>query len=173
MTELNFERVGMESVDKVWKIVSRCASWLLKEKGLDHWSSYYTREMIEDKISSCEVYLVSEENVSVGTFCISEKMFDFYNELPRPLPFKDLEVNAFYPSMLAVDPDHQGKGVASKILEFLEQIARERGIKYIRFDCREEYSDLVSFYKKRGFVEVGRFSEGEGQNCLLMEKEIK
>jgi hypothetical protein len=59
-------------------IISRCASWLLKKR-LDHWSSYYTREMIEDKISSREVYLVSEGNVSVGTFCISEKIFDFYN----------------------------------------------------------------------------------------------
>jgi hypothetical protein len=54
----------------------------------------------------------------------------------------------------------------------IEQIAKTQDILYLRFDCRAEYQEPVSFYKKRGFAIVGSFSEGEGQNYFLMEKKI-
>ena len=162
-------RASPEDTDKVWSIISTSATWLLADKGLDHWSSYYTRKLVAKKIQNQEVYLLSAGDRPVATISLSSDAVDYYT--PDNLnSFADPKATAVYVSSLAVDPNYQGRGIASRLMEFADQAARDRGLKYVRFDCRAEYTDLVDFYKKRGYQEVGSFTEGEGQNYLLMEK---
>ena len=75
-------------------------------------------------------------------------------------------------SAVAVNPDVQGRGIASRLMKMADDTAKSRGIDCVRFDCRAEYTDLVTFYLKRGYAKVGSFSEYEDQNYLLMEKKV-
>jgi ribosomal protein S18 acetylase RimI-like enzyme len=52
---------------------------------------------------------------------------------------------------MAVDSDFQGKGLGSNVLEQLEAIAKENGIKYIVLQARE---NALSFYKNNGYYEI-------------------
>ena len=52
---------------------------------------------------------------------------------------------------LAVDPKHQHKGIGSRLLQFSETLAPVQ--KLFVAECR---TDLIPFYKKRGFEEAKR-----------------
>ena len=53
---------------------------------------------------------------------------------------------------LAVLDEWQGHGIGSRILEILEQKARESGVELLWLNSRDS---AASFYTKRGYVDVG------------------
>jgi len=165
------EKVGVGELDTVWGLIREDSEWLSKEKGLNHWSDWYTREKVEEKFEDWDVYLAYRDNKLVGTMSVSEKKVGYYLQESIEM-FEEPEARALYVSMLAVKPEFQGQGVASDLLKKAEEIAKDKGIKYVRFDCREEYSELVYFYLKRDYKKRGSFNEAEGENYLMMEKKI-
>jgi len=165
------EKVGVESVDVVYGIIKEDSEWLSKEKGLDHWSDWYTREKVAEKFEDWDVYLAYRNNELVGTMSVSEEKVGYYLQESIEM-FAEPEARALYISMLAVKPEFQGQGIASDLLKLAEKIAKGKDIKYVRFDCREEYDELVNFYIKRGYEKRGSFNEAENENYLMMEKKI-
>ncbi|MHA8110456.1 GNAT family N-acetyltransferase [Lactobacillaceae bacterium Melli_B4] len=53
---------------------------------------------------------------------------------------------------LAVDPDYQGLGIATKLLEQSEQLVQSEQLTSLILDCRKE---LIPFYEKHGFKLLG------------------
>ena len=53
---------------------------------------------------------------------------------------------------MAVDPDHAGRGIGSRILERLEALAWARGAELIELNAR---GTVVSFYRNHNFEEAG------------------
>jgi len=49
---------------------------------------------------------------------------------------------------MAIDPEYQNQGIGGMILDKLEEIAHNKGVKYIILDARET---AVDFYKKHGY----------------------
>lgn len=165
------EKVGVESLNVVFGIIKEDSEWLLKEKGLNHWSDWYTKEKVEEKLEDWDVYLAYRNSKAVGTMSVSEKKLGYYLQESIDM-FAEPKARALYISMLGVKPNFQKQGVASDLLKKTEKVAKEKEIEYIRFDCREEYIDLVNFYLKRGYKKRGSFPEAEGENYLMMEKKI-
>lgn len=52
---------------------------------------------------------------------------------------------------VATDPQYQGQGIMTKLMERLLQIATDQGLSHLLL-----WSDLSSFYQKRGFTSLGR-----------------
>lgn len=165
------EKVGIEKLDEVWEIVREGSEWLSKEKGLDHWSNWYTRERVKEKIEEWDVYLVYRGDVPVGTMAVSDEKMGYFLQESIHM-FAEPKAKALYVSMLGVKLKFQGQGIATDLLKKAEEITKDKGIKYVRFDCRKEDSDAVNFYLKRGYEERGLFSIGENDNYLMLEKKI-
>jgi len=165
------EKVGVDKIETVWGIIREDSEWLSKEKGLNHWSDWYTKERVEEKFEDWDVYLAYRNSKAGGTMSVSEKKLGYYLQESIDM-FAEPKARALYISMLGVKPNFQKQGVASDLLKKAEEVAKEKGIEYIRFDCREEYTDLVNFYLKRGYEKRGSFPEAEGENYLMMEKKI-
>jgi len=53
---------------------------------------------------------------------------------------------------MAVVTDMQGKGLGSDIIRYIETKAKERNLRYITLDARE---NAVKFYEKNGYVVTG------------------
>ena len=53
---------------------------------------------------------------------------------------------------MAVSDDHQGKGLGSAIVKYIEAMAREKKLKYLVLDGRE---NAIKFYEKLGYRIVG------------------
>jgi ribosomal protein S18 acetylase RimI-like enzyme len=62
---------------------------------------------------------------------------------------------------IVVDPNFQGKGIGSKLLDFLEEGVREEGGRMILADTSTipQYEKTKNFYLQNGFQEVGRIPD--------------
>ncbi len=165
------EKVGVDKIETVWGIIREDSEWLSKEKGLNHWSNWYTKERVKEKFEDWDVYLAYRNSKVAGTMSVSEKKLGYYLQESIEM-FAEPKARALYISMFGVKPNFQKQGVASDLLKKAEKVAKEKEIEYIRFDCREEYLDLVNFYLKRGYEKRGSFPEAEDENYLMMEKKI-
>ncbi|OCJ11950.1 acetyltransferase [Rhizobium sp. AC27/96] len=67
---------------------------------------------------------------------------------PMPVGFTDLKPDGCL-DMMFVDPDHQGKGIASLLLATVENAARDQGLRRI---FTEASLTARPFFERRGFV---------------------
>ena len=69
---------------------------------------------------------------------------------------------------LFVDPDHQGKGIGSRLMAVIEDLARARSVATLHV---QSSITAESFYRKLGYVAVGeKFHDGE--RTIMMEKSV-
>lgn len=59
--------------------------------------------------------------------------------------------NSFYFSRLSVLPTHQGKGVASALVTYIEKVASEENINRVQCKVRKSEKDNIRLYKKLGY----------------------
>lgn len=81
-------------------------------------------------------------------------------------------INSFY-----VKETYRKKGIASKLLDMIEQCAKELGIIRLHLSVMEKNCDAINLYQKHGFIEVGKeldtiYYEKEYYSLLLMSKRI-
>lgn len=70
---------------------------------------------------------------------------------------------------MAVMNDLQGKGIGKALMQFAENLARDRGYKKITMHARR---DASGFYEKMGYRRVGREFEEITIPHYVMEKEL-
>ena len=90
--------------------------------------------------------MVDDQDQAVGYICygptpMTQETFDLY--------------------WISVDPNFQGKGVGSKLLDFLEERVREEGGRMILADTSTipQYEKTKNFYLQNGFQEVARIPD--------------
>lgn len=66
------------------------------------------------------------------------------------------EVRTF--EQFAVDPDHQGLGIGSRLLDTVESRALAQGAREISCDTSEHAAELIAMYTRRGYRRVGTAS---------------
>ena len=70
----------------------------------------------------------------------------------------------------------RGKGVADKLMEYLERAAADRGVNVLRLEAGMEQPEAIALYRKLGFVERDVFAGYEDENIELsvfMEKQLQ
>jgi putative acetyltransferase len=72
----------------------------------------------------------------------------------RPLDERTCELKRIF-----VDPSYRNKGIASRILSFLEQEAVHAGFTSLLLETGPMQPESIELYKKLGFVEIERFGE--------------
>ncbi|WP_316633544.1 GNAT family N-acetyltransferase [uncultured Flavobacterium sp.] len=67
---------------------------------------------------------------------------------------------------LATLEEYQGKGIASQLLNFIFEIAKEQNLRKIWCNAR---SNKKSFYEKLGMLDTHKIFSKEGQEFTIME----
>lgn len=67
---------------------------------------------------------------------------------------------------LATLEEFQGKGIASQLLEFILNLAKEKNLKKVWCNAR---SNKKSFYEKFGMIDTRKIFSKEGQEFTIME----
>ena len=91
-----------------------------------------------------EIYcMVDDEDQPIGYICYG------------PTPMAQGAVDLYW---IAVDPRYQGRGIGSRLLDFLEEEVKERKGRLILVDTSSiaEYEKTQKFYFGKGFEEVAR-----------------
>ncbi|MFC1710081.1 GNAT family N-acetyltransferase [Patescibacteria group bacterium] len=169
---LELSLASESDIDEVWSIIKTCSDWLLKS-GHKHWDDYYSRGLFEKKIQTESVYLASVKGTSIATITTSTEPVEYYEENDMQ-QFKEPDTNALYVTALAVLPQYQQQGYATKLMDFAEDQANESNLDYVRFDCKALYVELVNFYRDRGYNVVGVTIDEEDNDepYFLMEKKV-
>ncbi|WP_437737808.1 GNAT family N-acetyltransferase [Sorangium sp. So ce1335] len=77
------------------------------------------------------------------------------DEVVGYLAWRDEAPGVAYLEELSVHPDHQRRGIATRLLEELHERARELGMEQVVLRSREKASWAQAFYRKAGFAPLG------------------
>ncbi|MGP1908373.1 GNAT family N-acetyltransferase [Metabacillus sp. JX24] len=121
----------------------------LHEKGINQWEYPWCAEKLLNKIKNHEMYVLVDDSVLIGAFCIEE-----INQLSGLA----IDSASVYLSQIAILPENQRKGIGLYITEFACSYAMSVK-KKIYLDCWAGNEKLKNFYLKAGFDYQGDLPE--------------
>jgi ribosomal-protein-alanine acetyltransferase len=71
-----------------------------------------------------------------------------------------------------VSPSHQGKGTGKLLLREIERIFRQKGVKTISLEVREDNAVALSLYRKLGYHEAGMLENYYGKAHGIYLKKV-
>lgn len=80
----------------------------------------------------------------------------------RPVGCGALKLHGAAPAELKrmwVDPDSRGLGLGRRLLESLEALARENGVRVLHLETNRALTEAIELYRRAGFVEVASFND--------------
>ncbi|MFQ4143577.1 GNAT family N-acetyltransferase [Chlorogloeopsis sp. ULAP02] len=150
-------RVSIDGILPLHQILIACGLDLQARFGLTHWLApiYPLKSMLKDA-EKLEVYAIKVGKNLVGTFTL-----EFATKVPLNyvkygnICWQVANVPAVYVHKLAVLPEQQQKGLGTWCLGTIEKFALTRKYHAVRVDAVKTHSKLLSFYKSRGYQQVG------------------
>lgn len=121
----------------------------LAEAGLRYLATHQAPEVTAQRVAKGECYVAVAGRRLVGTIVLTPPGCCggcAYCERPGVACFHQF----------AVDPEWQGRGVGSLLLEMVERRARELGAAEIALDTSEAATHLIACYERRGYQVVDR-----------------
>ncbi|WP_394138664.1 GNAT family N-acetyltransferase [Cytobacillus oceanisediminis] len=124
---------------------------------------------VEAELIECSDIPPLKDTVDTLQKC-GETFFGYYlNEaLCGAISLKE-ENNIIDIHRLIVHPDHFRKGIAQKLLEFIESI---EGIKSLIISTGSKNTPAINFYEKNGFKKVNQIRVNEHLSLTSFEKKI-
>ena len=117
----------------------------LADMGLRYVATYQDVTVTKRRIRTADCFVAEHEGRLVGTIA-------FHRPRPwtdRPTDYEQGKIAHF--AQFGVDPEYQGKGLGSRMLEKVEDFARSLGLPQLAFDTSEKSKHLIEWYGKRGY----------------------
>lgn len=127
--------------------------------------------------------MIEAEGVPAGCligYAIAEEVEPIPPDFPsilRPLQeLENLAPGTWYVNVLAVSPQHRGKGLGGRLLELAERIGRAAGARGMSVIVADRNTGAFRLYERRGYRQAGAramVKDGwsvESDNWLLMTK---
>ena len=117
--------------------------------GFNYWATHQSVEDTQERIAKGECYVATQGASVIGTIVLNPPG----TTVEHPWYDKP-EVAVFH--QFAVHPEVQGQKVGSKLMDHIEQCAKELGALELACDTAEGATHLITMYEKRGFRIVGK-----------------
>jgi len=134
---------------------------------------YPTGKYAEKAVSAGTLYVYEENGNIAGSIIVDKIQPAEYSEITWEHPFTNDEVMVIH--LLLVRPSMAGKGIASTLVRYAMELAKNNSCKALRLDTGSQNIPAVSLYKKLGFqivanasMKVGSVIEHSGH--LFLEK---
>ena len=157
-------------IDPVFKIFTDCKK-ILEEDGIYQWSAVYpSLEIIQTDIMLGHLYNFNRNGECVGAITINTIQDEQY----QSIEWDDSDGNPLIIHRLAVSPPFQGKGIASMLMDFSEDFARNQSFSSIRLEAYSGNPKVLDFYERRGYVRKGNvYFSGRSLAFYCYEKLLK
>ena len=116
----------------------------LAAQGMRYLASHQSSEKTVERLKEGESYLYMLDEKIVGTITLRP------HQTNNPCEWYNKE-NIFSFGQFAVNPELQGHGIGSKMMDFIEARAAELGAIEIALDTSEHAHHLINMYKKRNY----------------------
>ncbi|MCH2223716.1 MAG: GNAT family N-acetyltransferase [Crocinitomicaceae bacterium] len=139
-------------IDEIISVTKACGRHLF-ENGIDQWDANYPdRESIKNDLETESLFVYQEENIILGLVVLNESQDEEYAEIDW---LTDDNAKNLIVHRLAVSPEHQGKGIARKLMDHAEAYGVKQGYTSIRLDTFSQNPRNQKFYRNRGYTELG------------------
>lgn len=155
MAEIEYR--GLLPTDDVGEITELLHAAYAKHAavGLHFVASHQSVEVTRERLDEGETFVATSNGELVGIITLglgaatakseqSTQREDYYRR-PGVADF----------GQFAVSPAHQGLGIGSRLIEMVEERARELGMSELAPNTSEQAHDLIAMYEKKGYRIVG------------------
>jgi len=148
---LEIQRVGPDSIEKLHKILEKCGQDMQVRFGLTHWVPAYPLHLMCKDAEVKSVFAIREGNQAIATFTIGTQAPSYYDMTIWENP----GAKALYVSRLAVLPALQGRGIGKWCMSTIERLAVAEECTAVRLDAYDKHVKLQDFYCRLGYQQKG------------------
>lgn len=139
-------------IDAIIALTKRCGKHM-RDNGIDQWDENYPDYAnIEHDLKTETLFTYRDDETIIGIVVLNESQDEEYEEINW---LTNSSARSLVVHRLAVDPDHQGKGIARKLMDHAENYARQNQYDSIRLDTFSQNPRNQRFYNNRGYTDLG------------------
>ena len=144
-----FRKAEKEDFDKIKSLYWTLIDQEQDDPSFPHWKKgiHPSDEMIQDSIDKGDLYVLADGDEIAACVIANDEKVEGYADAPWQIDSDDVIVL----HVLAVHPDHRGKGLARRLVENVIEQERKAGKKALRLDVIENNTIAEKLYQKLGF----------------------
>lgn len=132
----------------------------LADMGLNYTATYQSEEETKWRMTGGRTLIVQDGERAIGTIHMREKNYFTARR-------------SAYLGQFGFLPDYKGRGLGSRVMDFVEGVARREEFECIQLDTAKPAKHLVELYLKRGYRIVGETHfEGKTYESWIFEKDL-
>ncbi len=159
---MNIQLAVEDDIPVILEILKQRCEWF-KYNEIEQWGDWYYTELYNmdyfiRMMKIYKLYVVKQNDEVVGAFLLKTEDEDYWKDNKKAYYIHHLVTKLGYPSL------------GSEILNFIENLAKENSIDYLRLDCMKINKKLNEYYRNHGFE-----NKGEGEDPYphkLWEKRV-
>ncbi|HEY8364139.1 MAG TPA: GNAT family N-acetyltransferase [Haloplasmataceae bacterium] len=148
---IRIARLG--DIEEIMTIVAETIEDMRKEGNCQWSTTYPTKSHFEEDIKNNNLYIYEKNNEVAGFICISNTEDNAYQPLSWRKSQKAIVIHRF-----AVNRKYQRQSIGTKLVEFAEQLSRNKGINYVKVDTNSKNIRMNNLFQKLGFVFIGQIT---------------
>ncbi|MGZ8238528.1 MAG: GNAT family N-acetyltransferase [Methylobacter sp.] len=149
----------IHNLDAVMRLKEACVL-RMRQINLDQWDEIYpNRISFEEDINHGNLYLYSHDDLLIACAVLNEDQDSEYQKVNWSYHAESVAVI----HRLMVHPDYWSKGIASKLMSSIENLAVSMGYSIIRLDAFLKNPSAMSLYTKLGYRRAGEVTFRKGQ----------
>ena len=144
-----FRKAAKEDFYKIRSLYWTLIDQEQDEPSFPHWKKgiHPSDGMIQDSINAGQLYVLSDGAEIAACVIANDEKVDGYSDAPWQIDSDEVIVL----HVLAVHPNHRGKGLARRLVENVIEQERKVGKKTLRLDVIENNTTAEKLYQKLGF----------------------
>lgn len=163
-----FRKSIYDDVHQIIEIIKE-AQDSFKLKGIDQWQNNYpSRSVIENDIHSGIGYVLTLNNLIIGTAVLSFNIEDCYNIIYNGSWLSNESYAVVH--RMAIPNQYKGLGYASLIFKEIEKLCVKNNIFSIKVDTHRDNTIMVNLLQKNGFTYCGVVHLDDHSERLAYEK---
>ena len=152
VNKMIFRKAEKEDFYKIRSLYWNLIDQEQDDPSFPHWKKgiHPSDEMIQDSIDTGQLYVLSDDDDDdeiAACVIANDERVDGYSDAPWQIDSDEVIVL----HVLAVHPDHRGKGLARRLVENVIELERKAGKKALRLDVIENNTAAEKLYQKLGF----------------------
>lgn len=165
--KLTFRKATNEDLSQVLELYKAVVNNMINS-GINQWSDEYPNKVVlSADIERGELVIgLNGEEILTAYVMNCDADPDYYN---ADWQYPDAKWCVVH--RLCVSPAYHRQGLATKVMEYVEQTAKEEGFDSIHLDTFSGNPKALSLYHKLGFVDVGEAFWARGR-FVIMEKKL-
>lgn len=146
MDKISVHKATPDDLPALRKIINDAVDFKLSKNDEAWGTEPWTEDEVLEAIGFGNTNIVSVNGKNIG--CVDLIWEDVYN-WGEPLGTDD---QAIYLHRFALLKEFRSKGFGEKIIVWVSELAKSKGRKFIRLECRASNKSLCAYYEKAGFT---------------------